>query len=305
MNKKLLIIPITLLTTSLIACSPREASPVYFDQWLAAAEQRTPENDPNAPTFNIRGVGSTYDYGFEIKKEIATLVDGIEATKGRPAKIGAEQGLSYSIHSYVNRFDVFYAYFYLNGTIVTTAYGSGWGAPKQQVFTYTVSADAITSLVSKATSRYNEIKNTQNAEAIFERERAAVSNFLVAMEESSEVPTVVYKDVGPDGDSKYNTTFRDADRSILADLKDMTFTEVDNYTVKYGPAITYYVNTEWTLEIHNDPAETDYSYAFIRYQYPGTYKSYSGNYKGFITYSLEQSKGIGLANKIKAMQEAK
>ena len=178
MNKKLLIIPITLLTTSLIACSPREASPVYFDQWLAAAEQRTPENDPNAPTFNIRGVGSTYDYG-------------VEATKGRPAKIGAEQGLYYSIHSYVNRFDVFYAYFYLNGTIVTTAYGSGWGAPKQQVFTYTVSADAITSLVSKATSRYNEIKNTQNAEAIFERERAAVSNFLVAMEESSEAPTVV------------------------------------------------------------------------------------------------------------------
>ena len=166
---------------------------------------------------------------------------------------------------------------------------------------YEVDPTQAAYVINKAAERYNEIRNTQNEEKINYRNASQVGNFLAALDNSAQT-TVKYKDIRSDGDLRSEFSFEDTDRSILNDLKEITFEEIDNYQIMDDPSITYYVSEDWYLDIFNGHDQISYSHACVRYRYESVYKHYHGRYtNGHIFYSLDSEKGVALANKIKAM----
>ncbi len=299
MKKKLLLIPLALTGTMLTACEQTEVAPVYINEWLEC--YKTPMEDPNAPRFTVSELGTNYDFDFVVRNLLRNVVVGVDAVKGKPENIEGEIGLSYTIRESHNRLTGCNISVYTSGEIVTGASGNGWGAPKSQTFTYEVDPTQAAYVINKAAERYNKIRNTQNEEKINYRNASQVGNFLAALDNSAQT-TVKYKDIRSDGDLRCEFSFEDTDRSILNDLKEITFEEIDNYQIMDDPSITYYVSEDWYLDIFNEHDQISYSHACVRYRYESVYKHYHGRYtNGHIFYSLDSEKGVALANKIKAM----
>ena len=64
MKKKLLLLPITLMSLFLAGCSKKEVDPVYIEDWLSSA--KSPKQDINGTLFSISSQ-SGYMYDFDLK----------------------------------------------------------------------------------------------------------------------------------------------------------------------------------------------------------------------------------------------
>ncbi len=300
MKKKLLLIPLALMGTMLTSCA-QEVDPVYIDEWLSRVT-KSPEEDLNAASFSVDGAGSEYDFEFIVRDYIRDTTSGITPEKGKNVT------KKYSLFSYTirsgSRLNWCKIDAYEEGVITTYACGSGWGAPKPQRYTYNVGHDKVMDLIQKAGDRCIEIKTTRAEYNASARSFYQVANFLETVDDpqSSVTPIVKYKDIRSDGDLRSEFSFEDTDYSILSDLKDITFEEIDNYQIMDDPSITYYVSDAWSLEIYNEHEQISYSHACVRYKYQNLYKTHYDKYANeHIFYSLDSEKGVALANKIKAM----
>ena len=301
MKKKILLIPLALMGTMLTSCA-QEVNPVYIDEWLSRVT-KSPEEDPNAASFAVDGPGSEYDFDFVVRDYIREATSGIAPEKGK--NVTKKHSLfSYTIRSGGNRLSWCLIEAFEEGVITTDARGSGWGAPKPQSYTYNVGYDKVMELVNKAGERCVEIKTTRAEYNASARSFYQVANFLETVDDprSLVTPTVKYKDIRSDGDLRSEFSFEDTDYSILKDLKDITFEEIDNYQIMDEPSITYYVSDNWSLEIYNEHEQISYSHACVRYNFQNLYKTHYGKYtNGHIFYSLDSEKGVALADKIRAM----
>ena len=160
MKKKLLLIPITLLTTLSGACNPfkalepREASPIYIEQWLEAT--KAPNENPNCGEFWIseNNVQQNHHYDYELKvRDI--IKKGVKNKNGNKvdSKAIARENLDfigYKVYSAFSDLTACFIYVYEDGTITTQAYGGGWGAPKPQFYVYDVGKTITDEIISKS-----------------------------------------------------------------------------------------------------------------------------------------------------------
>lgn len=305
MKKKLLVLPIiTLIFTSLAGCNlfkPAEVDPIYIDSWLECAT--TPENNPNASTFWLKDetdYSSLYDYGLVVRDAIKEKVKEIAPKKVKEQKTTDGDYAGYQIRDYVGRFTACSIFVFDDGTIASNNYGSGWGAPKSQHFVYDIGKEASTELLAKIKARYFELKTALDGEYAATREVANVDNFFKSIEESSENPTINYRETRGDQEV-YTFTTQDEDHSILSGLKELEYQALDSYSLSLLPMVKYYINEDWQLQIYCGYNEAHYDIATIQYKYNGEYKHYYSTYYIFY-YSINPTKTEALVDIIRNKQ---
>ena len=307
MKKKLIITAIITLLFSLTSCSlfslfePQEADPVYMDSWLNMAE--SPEKDPNAPEFKIKGNenGFIYDFDLVIRDALASKTKGAVAKKMDKADID-DPDVMYLTRNSLGRFDCFTIKLYEDGTINTTASGGGWSAPKSQYYQYTISAESASYIIETARNRYREIiEDTKKERQAIEGEEG-LANFFKQIEESEEPATIDYRETRMNYDS-YTFTVQDEGERVLGKLEELTFTPLENYSTNLLPMINYYVDEDWKIQIYCGLDNIYYDIASIQYKYNGEYKTYYPSY--FMKYyAIDSQKGEEIADIIRSMASA-
>ena len=301
MKKKLLTIPIAFMCTLLGACNPgswfepKEVSPVYIDQWLENAED--PSTTPNPAEFYYVENGKSYpymdDYGLKVRDIIKDRVTGSPKSSNGNIHKGDIDYVGYFIRSYVGRLTYCSIRVFDDGDIVTEAGGSGWGAPKDQYFVYSVGTSITSEIISKTKERYTELDNTFNEEYEKVREEASLDKFFKSIEEADTKAYVSYED---EAHSVHN--FHDDDGSILAELKELEYEAKDRkFSVPCLPMFKYYLTNDWILNIYWGAEGVDYDIASIDYvskEQPSSY--FTRHY--FYYYSINQAKAKALITRI-------
>lgn len=308
MKKKLLLIPITLLTTLLGACNPfkvlepREASPIYIEQWLDNA--KAPNENPNCGEFWIleNNVQQNHhdDYELKVRDIIKKGVKNKNGNKVDSKAIARENldFIGYKVYSAFGDLTACFIYVYEDGTITTQAYGGGWGAPKPQFYVYDVGKTITDEIISKTKERYYEINDTLNNIYETVREEATVDKFFANVEESTTPALIQYRETRKD-ERQNEFNYHDDDKSILNSLKELEYVPKEKgYSVDILPMITYGVTDEWTLQIFCGWDKANYDVAAIDYIYKGSYSSYYPSHFRFY-YSIDATKASAIADTIR------
>lgn len=302
MKKTFLLIPIAIMSCLLGACRKTEVAPVYLDSWLSYLPD--PSEDPNAPTFSVRDEAGTkyyssYDYGLAMSAEIKSVVKNVSPTKINKIT-NDDVGAVYSLRKSINRLEQCSIYIHKNGTIETAATGSGWGAPKEQLFSYELTETVTNSLINVFKNRYSTIADTFAREKQEAKEASKPDNLFTAIEQSEAEAFITYKETRPEHETSNTFTIQDENRSYLDDFKDLEYIELDNYSNDLLPMVRYYLNDEWTLNIYSGWNNINYNIASIKYLLKNpTYKTYYPTYYYFY-YEINATKGKALAEKIRA-----
>lgn len=302
MKKKLLILPITFIVTLLGACESftvyktKEESPIYINQWLESVKD--PSTDPNPGEFYYVENGTSYtaidDYELKVRDIIKNGVNNTPGGKIKAEEVhkGDMDYVGYFIRSYIDRFTYCNIRVFDDGDIVTEAGGSGWGAPSNQYYLYSVGTTVTSEIISKTKERYVELDN-----AFFERyetirEEASLDNFFKHCEEAESSPYVTCKD-----ENWSDRVFFDDDGSILAELEELEYQHKDMDAIEISPIFRYYVNDDWKLNIYKGGNIANYDVASIEYKSNGAYASYYQPTYTFY-YSINQGKAEALINRI-------
>ena len=128
MKNKFLIIPTCLLSITIIGCDSREVERISLGTWLGGI--KSPSEDPNAPTFSVildDGENqSSYDFDLVIGNALKKVsYTGFEKSGKKEKKYS----FNYMIREHINRFDACFINVYEDGTLTTSAFASGCGAP--------------------------------------------------------------------------------------------------------------------------------------------------------------------------------
>ena len=313
MKNKLLVIPVVLLSILVSGCDwfrPKEEDPIYIQSWLSCLTD--PKNDPNAPEFSVKNedgsFGYTYDYELVVGKAIKSVIHNEKGEKRKATDDKAKDQnkyLTYQIRHSFGRFTACNIKVFLDGSITTDAFGSGWGAPKSQHFLYTISSDSTTSIIDTAYARYTEIHeyNTNQREHAFNEGK--IENFIKAIEESSEIPTAGYRETrGEDyiDENRTEFTVSDNNKVVLDNLKQIEFEALETFDVSILPIVKYFIDPDWVFELYYDgwSSAPRYNVAAIRYRYKGQYETYYPSYYLFY-YALQAEKGEAIADKVREL----
>lgn len=313
MKNKLLIIPVILLSILVSGCDwfkQKEADPIYIQSWLNCLTD--PKNDPNAPTFAVKKEDGSLayfdDYELVVGKALKSVISDEKGDKRKATDDKSKDQnkyLTYQIRHSLGRFTACNIKVFLDGSITTDAYGSGWGAPKSQHFLYTISTSDATKVIDTAYARYAEIyeDNKNQRENAFNEGK--IENFIKAIEESKEIPVIDYRETrGEDyiDESRKEFTVHDDNRVVFANLKQIEFEVLETYDVSILPIVKYYIDPDWVFELYYDgwSSAPRYNVAAIRYRYKGQYKTYYPSYYLFY-YALQANEGEAIADKVREL----
>ena len=294
MKKKLLSIVITLATCLLVGCK-NEVDPIYIDSWLYAA--RDSSEDPNCPTFFLRVNDVSYhsyeDYGLKIRDILLNATNGIEGKKGKAKKDYQGDYLQYFCRARFHGLSSCTIHVYDDNTIVTTACGDGWSAAKDQTLVYKLYRVTSGEIINAEKARYDEIDNTKKAEREAAKEELSIPNFITAVEQSEAIPTLRYCDFSEWVMPTYE--LNDPNKDILACLKGIAFTPIDDIMIDKAAVISYFINEDWQLRIYRYFSDVDYDIAAIKYKSNSAFKDFYPTYS-FFYYSLSIEDGDALEN---------
>ena len=302
MKKAFLLIPIAIMSCLLGACGKKEAAPIYLNSWLIGLEG--PESNPNGPSFYIpddKGnfTNSSYDYDLKLRDELISLTKGIT-----PVKINKnttnDVGAKYKISRHYDRFNGCSINIRENGTIETFASGSGWGAPKEQMFSYQLTESVTKNLIEIFHNRYQEIIYIKQEEKKAAKEASTPEKLFEAIEQSETEAYISYRETRPVEETTNRFTIQDENQSYLNDFKDLEYSELSNYSIDYESMVSYYLTDEWMLNIYAGYEQANYNIASIKYLNKNpTFKSYYQTYYYFY-YEINATKGRALAERIRA-----
>ncbi len=309
MKKKVIIIPVILLSSLLGAChrlslfEPKEVSPVSIQGWLSVS--KNPSEDPNGSEFWIKDNDEEktryYDYELKVRDILEANIanhSGNEVKSNDIARSNLDF-IGYQIRANYNHLDGCVIYVYEDGTITTQAYGSGWGAPKPQFYVYDVGKTVTDKIISEVKERYYEIDETLNNIYETVKEEATLDKFFTTVEESTTPALIKYRETRKD-EEENTFNYHDDDRSVLKDLKELEYTPKEKeYKIDILPMITYGVTDNWTLQIFCGWNEANYDVAAIDYIYEGPYKGYYSTHYVFY-YSINTAKASALVETIRS-----
>lgn len=304
MKKRIIIIPIAIMSLLLGACGKKDVAPVYAESWLTDVKDN--DEDPNSPSFYLVNEEgeiecSSHDYGLVLRDRLLNALKNVEPKKISKIDKNNRIGATYQVRKSINRLSYCTFNIFNSGKVETFAGGSGWGAPKEQFFSYEISASVAESLITGFANRYSEIEEILSSERAAAKENSTTDKFFENVEASEQGAYITYKETREDQES--NTfTFQDDSRSFLDDFKDLEYVSLENYSISLVPMIRYYLTEDWQLEIFCGWGEANYDVAAIRYKDSKTaIKTYYPRYYSFY-YSINATKGEALASKIRTRQ---
>lgn len=293
MKNKFLIIPACLLSITIIGCNSREVEKISLETWLNSI--KGPSEDPNAPTFSVTlddgESQSSYDFDLVIGNALKKFSYTSSEKGGKEKK---NYSFNYIIHAHINRFDSCIIDVYEDGTLTTSAYASGWGAPKSQFYTYKIGKETAKEIIDLAKNRYAEIKEIRKTELEEKYGEMSIDGFFKTVEESQIVPTFFCGELSI-------ATVQDKDHAYLKELKEFEYKEIARApdgvfvnTLRYG------FDDNITFHIYHNIEEDTNSYAELQYKYEGSLKIYY-DYTNFhcLYYSINYNKVSDFINRIK------
>ena len=292
MKNKLLIIPTCLLSITIIGCYSREVEKISLETWLGIIT--SPSEDPNAPTFSVTlddgESQSSYDFDLVIGNALKKVSYTGSEKSGKKEK---NYSFNYVIRENINRFDACFIGVCEDGTLTTSAYASGWGAPKSQFYTYEIGEEAAKEIIDLAKNRYVEIKEIRKTELEEKYGEMSTDGFFKAAEESQIVPTFFCGELSI-------LTVQDNDYTYLKELKEFEYKEIARApdgvfvnTLRYG------FDDNITFRIYRNTEEETNSYAELQYKYEVSLKIYGYTNFHCLYYSINYNKVSDFINKIK------
>ena len=295
MKKKLLLLPITLMSLFLAGCGKKEVDPVYIEDWLSSA--KSPKQDINGTLFSISSQsGYMYDYDLEVRDLLSSNINN-NCFKGKgSSKKSDRECVVYAIRANVGRLEFCNIFVYDDGKVITEAFPrvTKFNNIKEQVFNYSISEESARYVISQAKERYDQITKEMNNEHQAAREAYNPANFFTSLDEATQDPFMQYKETR---EGYETTTFLTVDtgRNILTDLKGLTYTYLENYSIDLVPMVKYYVSEDYQLQIFCGWSQAN------QHKYDGKYEtSLSKSYVFY--YQIDAVQGENIVNKIRATQ---
>ena len=272
MNKKLLLLPVILMSSFMSACGIRTER-ISLDEILDyAKESHSPYYCVSDKTDDFGFNYELYaDYGFSIYDIIKTNLVGATLV----GKVDGYTG-SYNSKSVEYRFDTpkqhkkmdyFTIYVYDDGTVNTYAGGSGWPfCPKDQYTEYQISKEAANKIIddTRAVVEENEaIKEEKQNEA---KEYATFENFFkeYAKKENASIDYRLRTEYNGRYNQYYKTyTIDDKDGDVLEDLMGLEY-QFEEYRINIDSEqnIIVHANSDWFMIIDSTSGNGYMQYAY-------------------------------------------
>ena len=272
MNKKLLLLPVILMSSFMSACGIRTER-ISLDEILDyAKESHSPYYCVSDKTDDFGFNYELYaDYGFSIYDIIKTNLVGATLV----GKVDGYTG-SYNSKSVEYRFDTpkqhkkmdyFTIYVYDDGTVNTCASGTGWFFyPKDQYTEYQISKEAANKIINdtKAVVEENEaIKEEKQNEA---KEYATFENFFkeYAKKENASIEYRLLDGYNDHFGHYFKTyTIDDKDGDVLEDLMGLEY-QFEEYRINIDSEqnIIVHANSDWFMIIDSTSGNGYMQYAY-------------------------------------------
>jgi hypothetical protein len=253
MNKKLMILPISLLSCLIGGCH-HPATHLSFSDILneKANHAYIKTNDVNE-----------YDYGFKIRDIIKDYSDSVK--KQTFFKDGNENNLwmEFDIDPYnVNDFDALKIYFYNDGRVNTVCSGASMlsGAYTQKT-SYIMDEKQLDSLKQEVNARIEEVDRIEKEEEAKAKEYATTERFFELLDNPPEVQKR-YMHVYLNGSSNFRV-ISNFTPELKQDLVNLDFKEIE--TVDYSNVfsdIDIRVTDDWVMMIYRDIPIASFYYAY-------------------------------------------
>lgn len=308
MKKKLLLIPIVLMSCSIAGCE--------YDTYIVPLGQWMEHNGPMHadPHFSVQTQdeeksGGFIDYEEYVGKAIRERVrDAEEVTKSIKKSVTTDNYVSYRITCAIRKMDKCTIYVYDNGYITTYAYAytdiinSFFGRPKDQKLVYKIEEGVAKEIIDIATNRYVEIKEQMDADNAAVEEAGKIENVLNTFEQSEEPLNLWYNFQG--SGVQYHADFPDTNREFLDGLKTTEFEEAEDNFV-WGRIIIeevkYRINNDLVLGVCNHIEryeETNIDIVSVTVKNKG---KYADGYNCTFYYKIDPEQGhalVQLANRL-------
>ena len=301
MKKKLLLIPIALLSCFVAGCE--------YDTYVVTLNQWMEHNGPMAadPHFYVANedeekTGGFTDYEERVGKAIKSRVIDAEEVKTKlKNSIVTDSYVEYGISCHLREMSHCSVHVYDNGYITTFAYAeqdflsSIFGRPKDQKVVYKIDEEKAKEIINLATDRYVEIKTQKEKDQAELEEAAKIENVLNTFDQSEEELKIWYGYTG--SGAQYTLTFPDAERELLEELKTVTYTKADDefiYEKLRNEMVAYRIDDDLQIIVYNHNLsydETNYDLVSTRIHDTGKYPGYY--YQDFY-YKIDPEQGRAL-----------
>lgn len=267
MNKKLLLIPITLMSCFMGACT--------YDVKHVGINEILDYSLDSTGYFFIYGLGNDYDTYNDYEHAVANIIRNNigEVGAGKKADglsdVGNGRQMEYRFQTSTthNRMYYFTIYIYEDGTMDTYAGGSSFSfvGPKDQYTTYKISEESATKIIDKTIERKEECDAIILADRARAKEYATFENFFNEFNKK-ENSRIYYreKEYAPRSQPhNLEHIIEDKDGDILEDIMGLEYQDQEEYTYVSGTStISLFIDTNWQLHIDYTNGHGYMYYAF-------------------------------------------
>ena len=233
MNKKLFLIPITLMSCFMSACTIKTEH-VTLDEILSYT-------DEGHGYYFVYGIDEQYSTYYDLEHGVANI---IKENLGEAEFVAKADGLSKNnsnrkvqyhlqLDTPHHKMDYFTIYIYEDGMIDACSIGSGWPiSPMDQYTTYRIDKENASKIIDKTIERKQEVQALLDAERKEAEEYATFENFF-AEYAKQENKMVYYYYLGPSNGyrhlNQYSHCITDKDGDISEDLMGLEYQFVEGY----------------------------------------------------------------------------
>ena len=306
MKKKLLLIPIALMSCVVAGCE--------YDTYVVPLRDWLDLNGPVAytPHFKVYNpdeekTGGFTDYEDYVRTKMKSkTVAAEQVSKNIPKSIVTESYVELDISCHIKQMEHCQIKVFENGYVSTYAYtskgviNSFLGTPKDQRVTYKIGEAEAKEIIELATARYVEIKETIKIEQAELEETCKIENVLKEFEES-ENPLKLWYGGDISTNAFYGTTFPDTNREFLPEIKAVTYEEAEDefiYEKNRNENAAYRIDDNMVFTLYNhimQDKEVNLDLVSVRVRDNGKYPKSTFMYK---YYKINPEVGLGLIRKV-------
>ena len=279
MNKKLLLIPMTLISCLLSGCDTSRHIELkeYFEIKQDYSHVMIDEEDQ-------------YDYGHAIGDILAKYAS-YASKQTFYSKGSAQPWMTYSFAGYQDGFTSFKVYFYKEGKINTYCLKDSMLSRTEQETTYTIARDAIDDLQKEVNARMEEVRTIFKEEEAKAKASATPEKFFELLEnpEENQNPWVdAYLD-----DNYQSKRITNITPELVQDLKNLDYKEVEGMGVpEEFPHFQIRANDNSMLTIYKN---VPYASSYYTYDNTLTWTTLS------VVYSINEEMRNALVNRCQEM----
>ena len=293
--KKLILLPLMVLPL-LTGCNNQQKEPqISLTEWLTDLKEETPTYF-EIEVDNKSSRGGYSDYEFKVAEIIKENTKDMSLKACAPITELSEESKSYPVRYIVDRKIDYYARLEVRideECLLMWAYGYGKNHEYfEEITEYSLPKESGKKLIEKVDARCQEMRDLANKSHNEVYEQTTPETFYSFVEEATTEPSIFYN----------NKETRDTNKSLLNDIKEFAFIEVDYIFSGLDDAVTYGVDNNYKVSIGRGIFDKEPLVRFIKY-YDNPALRYDGDNLSecWRTYSVSEEKFNNFMAKVKAM----